>query len=60
MGSEYKTSGAEASALPSASLCCPHHASRCSPLSGRARELIDVERIKERLALHDRVAEQSQ
>ena len=67
MGSEYKTSGAEASALPSAPLCCPHHASRCSPLSGRARELIDVERIelidveriKERLALHDRV-EQSQ
>ena len=55
------TFGAEASAVPSASLCSPHHASRCSPLSGRARELIDddVERIKERLALHDRV-EQSQ
>ena len=41
------TFGAEASAVPSASLCSPHHASRCSPLSGRARELIDddVERI---------------
>ena len=37
----------------------PHHASRCGPHSGRARELIDVERIEERLALHDRV-EQSQ